>query len=719
MCVIGLGVVASLAAMAGASPRDSFNATAGGPLNMRGGISGTSTTYLDAAAQRSWTLPGSANYAVRGISVSGDAEALWTSPPNAFGTQATDITIEVKTPTNRTYRLYPFDGVGEYNSLTATDIFFDLTTLPTEAWRPTNGAGGTVGAEPTAAGTWQFRIYDDFNDTGNTAPASNQTEQRWNNLTITLHDATVPPPPAPGTPAGCDDVVSFTNVNSDGNAAGGAVVTRTFTINPAVQYAGSLVFTGRALKGSGALDFLDRPIMLVTSPCGRTYTWDPFPPLFTGTQQQYYDVTDPLNGGSTASSRLALPNDTLAAGTWTVRFLESGTDNAGIDNVWSVANIGVVAGVGPGIPGGSPGQPLGDEVTDLFENVPSNRTQATSTEVRTYTAIGGYLCGKLKISGEIVDAIACSSPNDARIEITPPNGTPFVADLGINTNDSFARIVNQDILLPSVQDPAGTWTFRFYESVDEQGAAVDANWTSVAFGFASTSLPVATDLGVIGTTTGGLRVDDDVVGPSQIRWYKFEVPAPGVQAGNGSFFDVHVFGSSFADIGRGVNDTTIALYNANGQIVALNDDNKSPDERTSRLSFGASSSPRPAVGLGNPFSGQTGPTLAPGVYYLGVAEYGALYQAFWTAQSVAGQTGTVDVTLVTNLSAAACNDLDFNNDGNIEPGDVDAYFSVLGEGPCLGGTVCDSLDFNNDGNIEPEDVDAYFSVLGEGPCINN
>lgn len=68
-----------------------------------------------------------------------------------------------------------------------------------------------------------------------------------------------------------------------------------------------------------------------------------------------------------------------------------------------------------------------------------------------------------------------------------------------------------------------------------------------------------------------------------------------------------------------------------------------------------------------------------------------------------------------------CNDLDFNNDGNIEPGDVDAYFSVLGEGPCLGdtGNGCDSLDFNNDGNIEPEDVDAYFSVLGEGPCIDN
>jgi len=80
--------------------------------------------------------------------------------------------------------------------------------------------------------------------------------------------------------------------------------------------------------------------------------------------------------------------------------------------------------------------------------------------------------------------------------------------------------------------------------------------------------------------------------------------------------------------------------------------------------------------------------------------------------------GTLSLSCVP-VAGPTCNDLDFNNDGNIEPGDVDAYFSVLGEGPCLGGATCDSLDFNNDGNIEPEDVDAYFSVLGEGPCSNN
>lgn len=80
------------------------------------------------------------------------------------------------------------------------------------------------------------------------------------------------------------------------------------------------------------------------------------------------------------------------------------------------------------------------------------------------------------------------------------------------------------------------------------------------------------------------------------------------------------------------------------------------------------------------------------------------------------RAGVVSFTTFSN--GPTCNDLDFNNDGNIEPLDVDAYFSILGEGPCLPEeNTCSDLDFNNDGNIEPRDVDAYFSLLGEGPCL--
>lgn len=64
-----------------------------------------------------------------------------------------------------------------------------------------------------------------------------------------------------------------------------------------------------------------------------------------------------------------------------------------------------------------------------------------------------------------------------------------------------------------------------------------------------------------------------------------------------------------------------------------------------------------------------------------------------------------------------CDSLDFNRDGNIDPADIDSYFSVLADGPCAAvPRQCSDLDFNNDGAIEPADVDSYFRILGEGPC---
>jgi hypothetical protein len=101
---------------------------------------------------------------------------------------------------------------------------------------------------------------------------------------------------------------------------------------------------------------------------------------------------------------------------------------------------------------------------------------------------------------------------------------------------------------------------------------------------------------------------------------------------------------------------------------------------------------------------------------------GAPTSAF-TKEPISGRI-TVDAPLATGANAVtvidvvyfAFDSLDFNRDGNIEPLDVDSYFSILGEGPCLGdiGNGCNDLDFNNDGNIDPQDVDDYFFVLGEG-----
>jgi hypothetical protein len=68
---------------------------------------------------------------------------------------------------------------------------------------------------------------------------------------------------------------------------------------------------------------------------------------------------------------------------------------------------------------------------------------------------------------------------------------------------------------------------------------------------------------------------------------------------------------------------------------------------------------------------------------------------------------------------AACNDIDFNNNGVFpEDADVIDFFSVLAGADCPNQiTQCDPIDFNNNG-VFPEDQDVvdFFNVLAGGAC---
>jgi trimeric autotransporter adhesin len=66
-----------------------------------------------------------------------------------------------------------------------------------------------------------------------------------------------------------------------------------------------------------------------------------------------------------------------------------------------------------------------------------------------------------------------------------------------------------------------------------------------------------------------------------------------------------------------------------------------------------------------------------------------------------------------------CDSIDFNNDTSLfDPTDIDAFFSVFSEGPCIPTTAtCNDLDFNNDGSLfDPCDIDSFMLVFSEGPC---
>ncbi len=66
-----------------------------------------------------------------------------------------------------------------------------------------------------------------------------------------------------------------------------------------------------------------------------------------------------------------------------------------------------------------------------------------------------------------------------------------------------------------------------------------------------------------------------------------------------------------------------------------------------------------------------------------------------------------------------CDGIDFNNDQSFfDPQDVDAFFSIFSEGPCIPATAtCADIDINNDGSLfDPCDVASFLVLFSEGPC---
>jgi hypothetical protein len=81
-------------------------------------------------------------------------------------------------------------------------------------------------------------------------------------------------------------------------------------------------------------------------------------------------------------------------------------------------------------------------------------------------------------------------------------------------------------------------------------------------------------------------------------------------------------------------------------------------------------------------------------------------------------TGDPSLLLI-SLDDTTCDSIDFNNDGaQFDPADIDAFFSVFSEGPCVPSTAdCNDVDFNNDGSIfDPCDFDSFLTAFGEGAC---
>lgn len=273
----------------------------------------------------------------------------------------------------------------------------------------------------------------------------------------------------------------------------------------------------------------------------------------------------------------------------------------------------------------SAGAQVQESVT--YTNVNSNGPLNNAVnEVRTYSASGGYTMRSMRIAGTLTRVNASSYASEARIRITAPNGA--FTDFQMFTQGSFTTLTGEGRVYTAPFNPAGSWTFRFYESFDDGGTgSVDARWDSITFEYREDPTELH-DFGTINaadtyTVTRSLAA-------REILWYTLVLPVD-VTAASGLSLEINTIGSSLSTS----NDTEIALYDASGNKIAENDD-IGGGNFLSRLVFGAG-------GSGD---------LTAGVYFIGAAGYNTVWGNIF-ASSTSTYTGNLVLNIVTNVPEPA------------------------------------------------------------------
>jgi hypothetical protein len=286
-----------------------------------------------------------------------------------------------------------------------------------------------------------------------------------------------------------------------------------------------------------------------------------------------------------------------------------------------------------------------------FSGVPSReRVNDPANEVRTRTFTGGYAVGRLRVTATLTNVLPASLASESRLRVITPLGRaitlqPFVASTytTISTNPEYVLY-----LQPAEADPAGVWSFQFYESRND-AAGPDATWDTITITLDDDPPPpppgdhtTAENLGEVGA---GTTISDREPAWSFypcVKWYRFDVPVPASPATT-VYLDLDCNDTSYGTGGDLVTDTEIALFRADGTLVAQDDDDGAG--LASLLSFGDVSS-RPGG-----YQSQDG-NLAAGTYYLAVAPFNATFASgFSVVTTGTGYPGDVRVRVSSGFTA--------------------------------------------------------------------
>lgn len=120
--------------------------------------------------------------------------------------------------------------------------------------------------------------------------------------------------------------------------------------------------------------------------------------------------------------------------------------------------------------------------TVSFTNVPSQSAAGIMSYDATLT--GGYTLGTIDWSGFAETINDATYGSELRADLSGPLGSGTLT-LGIGTGYApGASFTGSSGLFDGAGDPAGVWTFDFYESFDDGSDDLpDANWTNIEFSF--------------------------------------------------------------------------------------------------------------------------------------------------------------------------------------------------------------------------------------------
>jgi len=273
----------------------------------------------------------------------------------------------------------------------------------------------------------------------------------------------------------------------------------------------------------------------------------------------------------------------------------------------------------------SAGAQVRESVT--YTNVNSDGLNGNAVnEVRIYSASGGYTMRSMRIAGTLTRINSASFAREALIRITAPNGV--FTDFQMFTQTSFTTLTGEGRVYTVPFDPAGNWTFRFYESFDDGGPGnVDARWDSITFEYREDPSALH-DFGTINAP--GTYSVTRALGAREILLYTLVLPVD-VTSASGLSLEINTLGSSLSTL----NDTEIALYDAFGNKIAENDD-IGGGNLLSRLVFGAGGSR----------------DLTAGVYFIGAGGFNTTWSDVF-ASSTSSYTGDLVLNIVTNVPEPA------------------------------------------------------------------